>query len=269
MSRRSSSLFVGLLWTLGSTLGAPLAVDARVLHLSALSFVAATSDTGQNRGETFGMLTSSVNGKFFANVPLEGGTVTKVTLCARDNDALDVTARLIAKPVNSFTDKTVMAQVATSGFDQAVRCFSTTAIAQPAIVPTSFAYFVELEFPNGNFIEVTGVQIEHLAPGVLVTGAGLGGGPHVRVFRGPDGLELMSFFAYDVGFTGGIRVAACDLNGDGVPDIVTGVAAGGGPNVRAFDGVTGAPLAGTLGSFFVYIPTFTGGVDVGCGPSGN
>lgn len=264
MSRWPYPLSIGLLWTILSAVTLPTAVDAKVLHLSAMSFVAATSDVGQVRGETFGMLIAS-NGKLFANVPLEGGTVTKLTLCARDFDALDVTARLIAKPVNSFTDKTVMAQVLTSGSDQAVRCFTTTAITQPTISPTDFAYFVELEFPNGNNIQVTGVQIEHVTPGILVTGAGAGGGPHVRVFRGSDGQELFNFFAYDPGFTGGIRVAACDLNGDGVPDIVTGVGPGGGPNVRAFDGVTGMPLPGTLGSFFVYAPAFTGGVDVGCG----
>jgi hypothetical protein len=265
MKRPSHLLVAGLLWGFALVMAAPPAADARVIHIAGVSFVAATSDVDQQRGETFGMLIAD-NGKLFANVPIEGGTITKFTLCARDFDALDVTARLIAKPVNSFTEKTVMAQVSTTGSDMAVRCFSTTAITQPAVSPTSFAYFAELEFVLGNNIEVTGVQVEYTTPsGVLVTGAGAGGGPHVRVFRGPDGVELFSFFAYDPGFIGGVRVAACDLNGDGVPDIVTGVGPGGGPQVRAFDGVTGQPLAGTLGSFFVYSPAFAGGVDVGCG----
>ena len=98
----------------------------------------------------------------------------------------------------------------------------------------------------------------------LLVGAGAGGGPHVRVLKGLTGAPIIEFFAFDAGFTGGARVAACDINGDGVPDIVVAAGPGGGPNVRVFDGVSGAPLPGALGSFFAYAPGFTGGVVVGC-----
>ncbi len=50
------------------------------------------------------------------------------------------------------------------------------------------------------------------------------------------------------------------MNGDGVPDIVTGAGPGGGPHVRAFDGVTGSPLAALPGGFLAYPPGFAGGV---------
>jgi serralysin len=41
----------------------------------------------------------------------------------------------------------------------------------------------------------------------IVTGAGAGGGPHVRIFSGATvGLELRSFFAFDPGFIGGVFV---------------------------------------------------------------
>ena len=43
---------------------------------------------------------------------------------------------------------------------------------------------------------------------ILVTGAGPGAGPHVRVFDMETGQELLSFYAYDAGFRGGVRVAA-------------------------------------------------------------
>jgi hypothetical protein len=98
----------------------------------------------------------------------------------------------------------------------------------------------------------------------IVTAAGPGGGPQVRVFSGANGQDLLSFFAYDVGFTGGVRAAVCDLNLDGVPDIVTAPGPGGGPHIRAFNGATGAQLPTAIGSFLAYAPGFTGGVFVGC-----
>ena len=50
----------------------------------------------------------------------------------------------------------------------------------------------------------------------IITGAGPGGGPHVKVFNVPTGQTVRSFFAYDSAFRFGVSVAA----GDG--DIVTG-----------------------------------------------
>jgi uncharacterized protein (TIGR03118 family) len=95
----------------------------------------------------------------------------------------------------------------------------------------------------------------------IITGAGAGGGPHVKVFSGADGSLLFSFFAYDVRFGGGVNVAAGDVNGDGKADIITGAGAGGGPHVKAF---SGADLS-LLDSFFAYDPMFGGGVNVAAG----
>jgi RHS repeat-associated protein len=97
---------------------------------------------------------------------------------------------------------------------------------------------------------------------ILVTGADAGGGPHVRVFDAVTLQERLSFFAYTPGFAGGVRVATGDINGDGTLDIITAPGPGGGPHIRVFDGLSGAPLAGAVGSFFAYSPLFTGGVFV-------
>jgi hypothetical protein len=54
-----------------------------------------------------------------------------------------------------------------------------------------------------------------------------------------------------------VYVAAGDVNGDGVPDLVVGAGEGGGPRVRITDGKTGAVLADF---FAIDDPNFRGGV---------
>jgi large repetitive protein len=95
----------------------------------------------------------------------------------------------------------------------------------------------------------------------IVTGAGPGGGPHVRVWNSVDLTEIAGFFAYDPAFTGGVSVAAGDMNGDGHVDFITGAGPGGGPHVRVLNGVDLTDIVG----FFAYDPAFTGGVSVAAG----
>ena len=118
-----------------------------------------------------------------------------------------------------------------------------------------FAYAVG--FTGGVFVAARDVNGDGRAD--IITGAGPGGGPHVRVFDGVTGRPIREFFAYAVGFTGGVFVAARDVNGDGRADIITGAGPGGGPHVRVFDGATGAVIR----EFFAYALGFTGGVLVG------
>ena len=95
----------------------------------------------------------------------------------------------------------------------------------------------------------------------IITGADTNAAPHVKVFDGATGAELASFFAYAAAFTGGVRVAAGDVNGDGRADIITGTGAGAAPHVKVFDGRTGAEIR----SFFAFAPAFSGGVFVASG----
>src|SRR6185436_8332607 len=85
-----------------------------------------------------------------------------------------------------------------------------------------------------------------------------GARPLVRVFDGKTGAEIRSFLAFSATYTGGVTVAAGDVNGDGVDDIITGAAING--HVKVFDGVSGAEIR----SFFAF-PGFTGGVSVAAG----
>jgi hypothetical protein len=114
-------------------------------------------------------------------------------------------------------------------------------------------------FTGGVYVAVGDVNGDGISD--VITGAGPGGGPHVRVFSGANGQPIRSLFAYDPAFRGGVTVAAGDMNGDGRADIITGAGSGGGPHVRAFSGTNLAPLA----SFFAYDPAFRGGVFVAAG----
>src|SRR5438045_2187130 len=67
-------------------------------------------------------------------------------------------------------------------------------------------------------------------------------GPNVRLFEPPGMSAFSSFMAYSPSFAGGVRVAAGDVNGDGLMDVVTAPGPGGAPNVKVFDGKTGMLL---------------------------
>jgi hypothetical protein len=95
----------------------------------------------------------------------------------------------------------------------------------------------------------------------IITGPDTGGGPNVKVFSGADGSILQNFLAYSVSFTGGTRVAAGDVNGDGKADIVVGAGVGGGPHVEVFDGTN----RNVLYSFMAFDPALRNGVYVAAG----
>ncbi|HQR05482.1 MAG TPA: Ig-like domain-containing protein [Gemmatales bacterium] len=97
-------------------------------------------------------------------------------------------------------------------------------------------------------------------------------GGTLKVFAGETGALVYKITPYGT-YSGGIRVATGDVNGDGTPDIITAP----GPQasktaklpVRVFDGKTGAPLPGTLGigfyPFNTATNTYIGGVQVAAG----
>jgi len=114
-------------------------------------------------------------------------------------------------------------------------------------------------FTGGVF--VAGGDVNRDGFGDILVGADAGTAAHVKVFDGQTGSMTGSFFAYGVGFTGGVRVAAGDLTGDGAADIITGTGPGApGGHVKVFDGLTGLEIR----SFLAYAG-FSGGVFVGGG----
>ena len=73
------------------------------------------------------------------------------------------------------------------------------------------------------------------------------------------GAALYNFYAYAESFTGGVSVAAHDLNADGKADIITGSGIGSQGHVQVFSGANLAPLD----SFYGFGSNFKDGVYVG------
>jgi hypothetical protein len=114
-------------------------------------------------------------------------------------------------------------------------------------------------FTGGIFVAVGDLGNDGILD--FVTGAGQGGGPHVKIFNSLTGLETSSFMAYDINFRGGVSVAVGDIDGSGFPVIVTGAGKGGGPHVKVFNGTDHSLIK----QFMAYATTFSGGVYVAVG----
>jgi hypothetical protein len=114
-------------------------------------------------------------------------------------------------------------------------------------------------------VNVAAADFDRDADHEIVTGR-KSGGTTVRVFDSAGNLFTSAglpnfvndFSAYPASFKGGVNVAAGDVNGDGIADIVTGPGPGFRPDVRIFSGVNGVQL----GHFLAFPATQTKGVHV-------
>ena len=133
-----------------------------------------------------------------------------------------------------------------------VKRFDTPALTETA----SFLAFAG--FAGG--VRVAEADVNGDGVGDFVVGPGPGAGPQVKVFDGVNFAQIRSFFAYPAGFTGGIFVAAGDINGDARADIITGTDFGTAAHVKVFDSTTLAELRS-----FLPFGAFTGGARVASG----
>jgi predicted outer membrane repeat protein len=92
----------------------------------------------------------------------------------------------------------------------------------------------------------------------LVTGAGAGGAPHVKVWDGATHTLLSQWYAYDPAFRGGVNVSGGYLGSDGSVMVVTGAGAGMAPEVAVWNALTGEEIS----RFLAYSSQFMGGVRV-------
>src|SRR5262249_23562102 len=137
--------------------------------------------------------------------------------------------------------------------------------------PPLFSFFpYPPGFTGGVRVAASDVDVDGRAE--LITAAGPGGGPHVRIFKfnGTTFVPIDEFFAYPPGFRGGVFVAAGPIAGAGTTgaEVITGAGAGGGPHVRIFTDANGNGKVSddpVFDEFFAYAPGFTGGVVVAAG----
>jgi hypothetical protein len=97
----------------------------------------------------------------------------------------------------------------------------------------------------------------------VVVGNGPGVAAQVFVIDGVTQAPLFSNAPFELGFTGGVYVAAGDLTGDGVPEVVISPDQGGGPRVRVFDGAN--RFAQIIDFFGIEDPAFRGGARTAVG----
>lgn len=135
----------------------------------------------------------------------------------------------------------------------------------PGLIFSFFAY--QSDFTGGATVSVADVNGDGFAD--VVTGAGPGGGPHVKIFSGKElatqGISLLaSFYSGASTVTNGIYVNAGDLRGDGTPEIITGLMAGSTATVNVFTLTpsSGIYSASLLNTFEAYNSNFHGGVTV-------
>ena len=86
------------------------------------------------------------------------------------------------------------------------------------------------------------VRLRNQSQRLVAIAPDAGGTPEVRVYRAGTSELANTFTPYESSYTGGVRVAVGDINGDGVDDIAAIPESGGSDRLRIFNGVDGSTL---------------------------
>ena len=137
---------------------------------------------------------------------------------------------------------------ADAGGGPTVRSFAANGTERFSVTAFDAAFTGGVRTASGDF---NGDGVED-----VVVGTGPGSATHVRILDGKDQHELFAVDPFEAAFTGGVFVAAGDVNGDGVVDLLISPDEGGGPRVRAFSGNGFGQIADFFG---IDDPAFRGG----------
>jgi hypothetical protein len=133
---------------------------------------------------------------------------------------------------------------------------------------TSF-YAVQFFLQYDGPVRVTLADVNGDGTPDMIAGAGPSGGPNVIIVDGKTGWGMADFFPFETTFTGGVFVAAGDINGDGKADLIVTPDRGGGPVVAVYDGAkltAGLNEAAQIARFFgIQDPNFRGGARAAIG----
>jgi Tol biopolymer transport system component len=219
-----------------------------------------TGVPGNSEAFLFSALNMSADGRFVVFASAATNLVANDT-----NGRADVFVADLSTGASRITRLSVAADGVTEGNEDSQVGASISADAG-IVAFASHASNLDPESPgSGAFL----ARIPALFENGVLTGAGLGGGPHVRSLASTGAVDpAKTFFAYDATFGGGVTVAQGDLDGDGVPEVITGAGPGDPPLVRVFSGARSThggdgyvrPIE--LASFYAYDARFRGGVAV-------
>lgn len=120
--------------------------------------------------------------------------------------------------------------------------------------------FTPYSEPNALIGSVTAADLGQDGTEEILVGSGEDANPTISVFR-KDGTHIGTFDVYNEGYRGGVNVAACDIDNDGMAEIITGAAWNGGPHVQIYSNVGKEKYPG----FFAFSETMTSGINVACG----
>lgn len=141
------------------------------------------------------------------------------------------------------------------------------------LVPTAGKYVIGQTldfFPGFNgVVRVATADVTGDGVADYIGGAGPGGLPRVVVIDGASGNRIADFIAYELSYTGGVFVAAGDIDGDGKAEVVVSPDRGGGPVIAVYSGAKLTAAQGADAQMIRYFgiddPAFRGGARVAVG----
>ena len=273
-----------------STSSTAFITTTRFGYNSGSSSVTATSTNGAALTPTFGTPSSTAKGFTVQITNYDVAFAYSGTATASGTVSISNTGLVVVTGVAFGTSSTASITTTRSGYNSGSS--TVTAFAGPnvqfaagtdaggsAVVMvkftdgSSFSFFAYDPAYTGG-VRVALGDLNGDGTNEVITGAGAGGGPNVRVFTVTPSRATMvaNFFAFESVFMGGVYVAAGNLNGDvsasgnGIDDLIVSAGPGGGPRVIAYSGGANyVNLNSQLVDYFVYAPTFRGGVSVAAG----
>jgi fibronectin-binding autotransporter adhesin len=185
---------------------------------------------------TFVSATQTAGPAFVLSTPPPGGGGTITATIGTFSSGASATFSIVVNVIGGVTPGTIV---------------SNTAAASSVSTPD----------PNSGNDSATANKTIGARPGIIVVGADAGAPGVVRIFSAATRAQIFGFFPFGTNYKSGLRVAAADVNGDGVSDVIVG----GVGRVRVFNGQTFAPLPGQLGDFRPFGAGYTGQVFVAAG----